>query len=1090
MSNNVNGVNPLWSNEYYFLSAMYDDTLITEFFRKVSAETHSRAIRYQNNYVGHVRSLPEKAVLFKFPANYLSRDDDFNRSNGLPAGSRYIRLTGFNLPIHDTKKFIDEYGVKEQKIPLIDFITRTDIFDKWIDIEFGRFHLTNGTIMRTSSRETYLVFSNEFSPFGFTEEAFTKILKEYTGYEIMWMHFKPQVQAYSSRSTANGAISSNIEEGEYYRVAISSSSALNHIDRNIADANTNSWECFISEDPKTFGPGAMISCPCVIKAVNGNDSDSSVVYDFLVPKQFIDYVVKEKHTLVFYLTFMNTPNRRQLITFTYDGETHIDLDYKENPAAPLTTDIYEYDVKNFIKLRRLDIGDGDEWQERVMPEYFPNILNIEKLNPYKKDLCFEISEFMPSHTNESMRNSLSPLMNSLGDQWLKYVTEGYDTVCTGKDDQVDNIIQNFHPTDYPISVEDYLNSPYFGNIRGYILDKLEKIMETDPWVIAEYYRFIIDKNKKMYSASGSPKEFKFNCGDAISDDIDGADEFRGSNKIVMDASIATGFGEFVETFTEPHSYITFTSNQKECPSSLYIGGRYFKPTCTKFHKGLNYLFFPTRMMVSAISEYMKGMLDSQRIRYMKPITLDFYPGAKPSIYTATKDECHIESMDDVLDIFKGEDDISINDIIAIDKQTGEYIDFKGSFTIDLELDQVKVENPFITDTIVAIRGEQVKYLLTELREVYCTSDGEPIILEKTKTTVSVSDAIDKIANMVDKGQIPSFNETRTALLSKPLPRDKVTIKPKLDTLVGRTIQFVMRNYKMEASMSPIDALRTGPGYYFEFKGLSLDTSEDRYVVYYNGRKLNPKKKQYMILLSKTYAGSLEIYLTDMSLVKDPYTDRLTVVHMPIQTNNMEWYYEPSKEPTCSNVRYMVEAGKIKFDAFPDAERNLDGIFSQYRDYKSVGAVCTAKEYDDRAFTNSALPLESDNSNMWFTHAGLRMPPVRKATNRFFSRYYSAVQCGFFELPGHTNGVGGHMATISYGLPFFLRGGLAYKQFTVGKRFKNPLEYFFRNIDSDIAKWEEWLTGGSENENPDKMLYTNKDEAYRTGDLEAIEVPEK
>ena len=48
--------NPLFRNEYYFFSDMYDDSLITEFYRKISSETYDQSIEYQQNAIG--RKLP------------------------------------------------------------------------------------------------------------------------------------------------------------------------------------------------------------------------------------------------------------------------------------------------------------------------------------------------------------------------------------------------------------------------------------------------------------------------------------------------------------------------------------------------------------------------------------------------------------------------------------------------------------------------------------------------------------------------------------------------------------------------------------------------------------------------------------------------------------------------------------------------------------------------------------------------------------------------------------------------------------------------------------------------------------------------
>ena len=55
-------VNPLYRNEYYFFSGMYDDSLITDFYRMISSESFERSIHYQQNMLGRKRHLSNNDI--------------------------------------------------------------------------------------------------------------------------------------------------------------------------------------------------------------------------------------------------------------------------------------------------------------------------------------------------------------------------------------------------------------------------------------------------------------------------------------------------------------------------------------------------------------------------------------------------------------------------------------------------------------------------------------------------------------------------------------------------------------------------------------------------------------------------------------------------------------------------------------------------------------------------------------------------------------------------------------------------------------------------------------------------------------------
>ena len=80
-------VNPLYRNEFYFFSNMYDDSLITDFYRKISTESYERSIDYQQNMLGRKRHQMNSEIFYKALLGDFIVDDKYNVSVNLPIGS-------------------------------------------------------------------------------------------------------------------------------------------------------------------------------------------------------------------------------------------------------------------------------------------------------------------------------------------------------------------------------------------------------------------------------------------------------------------------------------------------------------------------------------------------------------------------------------------------------------------------------------------------------------------------------------------------------------------------------------------------------------------------------------------------------------------------------------------------------------------------------------------------------------------------------------------------------------------------------------------------------------------------------------------
>ena len=91
-------MNPLYRNEFYFFSNMYDDSLITDFYRKISAESYTKSIDYQQKMLGRKQHRLNSDTFYKARLSDFKINDTYNAEVKLPAGSRTLKINTFARP--------------------------------------------------------------------------------------------------------------------------------------------------------------------------------------------------------------------------------------------------------------------------------------------------------------------------------------------------------------------------------------------------------------------------------------------------------------------------------------------------------------------------------------------------------------------------------------------------------------------------------------------------------------------------------------------------------------------------------------------------------------------------------------------------------------------------------------------------------------------------------------------------------------------------------------------------------------------------------------------------------------------------------
>ena len=407
---------------------------------------------------------------------------------------------------------------------------------------------------------------------------------------------------------------------------------------------------------------------------------------------------------------------------------------------------------------------------------FPNIISFTSYE--NKNLEFEVFEYYPTYTNQVMHNGLKQVYDNLGeDFYTKCLVNDYITMID-RIEGTTTYLHEFQPKIYRISLEDYQNSIYYGDIRAYYCDKINKMIKSDPSLKLQYFDFMYEINKVICSDFGTPKYFRFGT--------NLAGEFTGVHGTVMDTSIASANPDDIQYFEEAHSYIVYKAEDGEVPSMFYVDGKYVEPTCTRYYKGENYIFIPVSEVETLSSQY----TSDEEVKEAEPLRLDWFPHSYNSYGDTPKDQFTVNSTSDQIKLFEHIDDpkFALSDLTLYDTSTGEFLDLLENFKVIYTVKQVIYQNPLEQNPVVIeTTSEQIQYLMTVLDELYLTMDSQPIILGEASIDIDYDEEMEKINSELESGDLQFVN--------KKLDFHEVTLVPKNPNLIGKVIGVYNNQFK-------------------------------------------------------------------------------------------------------------------------------------------------------------------------------------------------------------------------------------------------------------------------------------------------------
>lgn len=851
------GKNPILQNGTFFFSNMYDDRLLTEFYPKICRESWENAINSQYRAIGRRTTLqrgtkynsqgPNNADLLAVA--YVSEkkvDDIYNSKVGLPRGSATFKVYNFALPVYNKRRYVWTYGSGTRVIPIKDFLTKHDIFDFSVTVQMGRFNLYKAVIIENSDRTITLAIPNS-SSYGIPSTMFNNMI-DTLGYDPeapetsdngrIYIFMEEQTEAYEYSGTMNTIFSTTATDG-YYTATISTVNKLTTFGKQLQHEEANSWDIFLSERVSQYGQFGLIGNACTLKETT---SQGSLVFN--VDEAFVNYIKSNNSAVTVYV--IKRPNRRHVTIFTNpitaDNGELIEgcypAPYTYNPASSITLKIYEYDPVNHYRTQyHYFVGDTPSEIDNInyntfkfVQFAFPNIISFTSYE--NKNLEFEVFEYYPTYTNQVMHNGLKQVYDNLGeDFYTKCLVNDYITMI----DEIEGTptyLREVQPKIYRISLEDYQNSTYYGDIRAYYCDKINKMIKSDPSLKLQYFDFMHEINKLVCSDFGTPKYFRFGT------NLTG--EFTGVHGTVMDTSIASVNPDDIQYFEEAHSYIVYKAEDGEVPSMFYVDGKYVEPTCTRYYNGENYIFIP----VSEVETLSSNYTSDEEVKEAEPLRLDWFPHSYNSYGDTPKDQFTVNSTSDQIKLFKHIDNpkFALSDLTLYDTSTGEFLDLLENFKVIYTVKQVIYQNPLEQNPVVIeTTSEQIQYLMTVLDELYLTMDSQPIILGEASVDIDYDEEMEKINSELE----PDNNIQYT---NKKLDFHEVTLVPKNPNLIGKviavynnqfkhTIYFDQSNITEDGTVTIPDAMIDnmnatyflfGDGIYIPFSFIDDNTSNNKF----------------------------------------------------------------------------------------------------------------------------------------------------------------------------------------------------------------------------------------------------------------------
>lgn len=906
--------------QWFALSSMYSDKLLTEFLPVVKNRAYSRYLEIQQNIFN---TIIYKGALADFEENI-----EMTNVYKLPVGTRYFRLENFTLPIANKQKFIQTFGYYTKPIYLKDIMMNYDIFDRGFYLLINEMYFDQFCFIRDKYHNYFLVFPNSNSS-GMSTTTFNRLKAD--GTFILWRETPSAV--YSRSGTIAGMVSDGSSSSKK-RISIPRSGAMTKLP---LPKDNNSWNIFMTTNTTNYQTHLQTGTIGALHSITA----TNIIFE--VDAKFITKI-SEKNTSV-KVVAVHKPNRK--ISYVYSAsvaqEPVLYLNSEGNPIPGSNICAYEYDENTSC------IGKPVFISNMVNPTYFPGIYDmtqyIDKENP--KSLLIDIVDYSKEITNTPFDNHLKFFIEKVITpqeyvNFLLYQFSEYTPITT------------YNPINIHMDYIDFINSDMSDDLRAYKFSKLMELIRSDSYLYKEYVQFMDKLNYGWIFESGTPRYFNFDL-DKQSAAIH--DEFKVSSarKVMDNSFIAIPKHDNTVFFSEPHSYIKVHCENPDAYVRVFIGGMLVTPTLVDSYLNDIYVFIPIKTADSLLqayhTEYKDAFTTAEILYDCQLICVELYPNVTRSNANTLYDMLNYTSLEEVKKIFEGRDDliITLNDLVFYNANTGEYISI-DNFDIGFILSEADLKfNDGIVQHIIGSEDD-IQYLYTNANELYMTMDKISIILSSNKIETFPEYKPDGDRSMGDLTSILDIINKKwkvTDLLFK-LKNPKL-----LGVDIGVAISSTVREWDINGSHF-IPNTEVNPEYYYvTFTGFFGHPSLERFEIFLNGTFIPNYHRNIMIDLPTTTTG--EIFIAISTELIDLWKQ-----------------YIPEVKDAILQVRYnptsMITNEMYDFDPFLDVDRKYTCSFIGY--YSSPEQAILEPAYHE-TLTNANCYLNTWDSGHYI-QSGLNL----------------------------------------------------------------------------------------------------------------------
>ena len=820
-------------DDFFYLSSMYSDKLLTEFLPTVKNQAYQRYLQIQKDILNsnEISGSFAENKSFKY---YFKESLELNTEFGFPVGSLYADITDqdFYLDIGDKLKFIRKFKNFNTPISSTDIIENPDIFTHAIRGMIGDFYFNKFYIMKDKYQRVYLAIKCS-STDGLTKTAMNRIIALGTEDKPVEFCFWKDLHAagYKYSGSLTGIIYSSSSTSKK-RINIPKSGKMNKL-YHTAD---NNWSLMMTYDSIRYGSQLFT----VTNASLVSETSTTLVFE--IPTAFVNDISSRNTTVT--CAAIQRANRKAIYAYkpSTDKSPWLALGEYDRPSSIANVKIYQYDETTMTYKKRIHISNynfNKEFNSKVNKKnydenlYFENVIfpAIYNLENITTPIRIEVIEFDPSITNTSFANHLRPLFENISSdgsytydsaKYLEYLSY----LNAHKDDawlkSILTRLTEYNPMNVYMDYDDFLASGK--NIREYKFGKLMSLIASDPYIYAEYIKFMDKQNFNIVRESGSPKHFKFNSG--LTGDL------TGNNPLVNDDSFTcVNKNDEVFFFSEPNSYIKIHSDNPDVYCLVFVGGRLITPTRIKSKLNDIYIFISQSAMKKYIQEGLEKF-NGAGLSVDNLITVELYS----KINRSTSNQIHystiFESSSIEKKLFDGDENFTFKlaDLVIYNKITGEYIPL-NKFDITAVLQRSTIEfDDGMTDKVIGTIKDII-YMGTNLGEFYMTKDNLRIILEE--------DTEDQVFPNGDS-DTGGRKDNYSGFVNKEWNANDLKFKINDPKLVGTEIEFVYSpvGYQWDIPFERFTKNDDGT-YHYKLGGFIGNNDIKMFDLYVNGEYVNP-----------------------------------------------------------------------------------------------------------------------------------------------------------------------------------------------------------------------------------------------------------